>query len=98
MKSVMVRYKTTKEHAKKNIELVHAVFNQLRAGAPGGIRYSTFHLDDGQTFIHVATVESLDENPLVKLAAFKEFQKQLKDRCIEPPVVTEMSPVDSYVG
>jgi hypothetical protein len=96
MKTIMVRYKTTEAHGDVNQGLVRAVFNELRARAPEGLRYATYRLADGVTFVHIATVENPDQNPLVMLPAFKAFQKELKDRCVEQPVVTELSPVDSY--
>jgi len=52
----------------------------------------------GLTFIHVASVESSEKNPLTSLPSFKAFQAQLKDRCVEPPVVTDVSIVGSYIG
>jgi quinol monooxygenase YgiN len=94
MKTVMVRYKTSPAQADTNEALVHAVFDELRARAPGGLRYATYRLADGVTFVHIATHDN--DNPLTALPAFKAFQAQLKDRCVEPPVVTELSPVDSY--
>ena len=96
MKTIMVRYKTSETHAHANEALVHAVFDELRARAPGGLRYATYRLADGVTFVHIATLEAPDENPLTALPSFKAFQKELKDRCTEPPVVTELSAVDSY--
>jgi hypothetical protein len=75
---------------------VRAVFDELRSRAPAGLRYASYRLADGVTFLHLATLESPDENPLVALPAFKTFQKHLKDRCVEAPVVTELSPVGSY--
>jgi hypothetical protein len=96
MRTVLVRYKTTEEGAATNEALVHAVFDELRARAPGGIRYATYRLADGVSFLHVATVESREANPLVELPAFLAFQKDLKSRCVEPPVVTELDIVDSY--
>ena len=92
----MVRYKTTEAHAAANVALVHAVFNELRSRAPVGLRYASYRLGDGVTFVHIATLETPDENPLAVLPSFKAFQAQLKDRCVEPPVVTELSAVDSY--
>jgi len=99
MKTIMVRYKTTSEaNAGANEALVHAVFDALRSRAPEGLRYATYRLADGLTFVHLATLETPDVNPLTALAAFADFQKQLKDRCVEPPVVTELYAVDSYGG
>lgn len=98
MRTVMVRYKTSEAHASANEALVHAVFDELRARAPGGIRYSTYRLDDGVTFVHIASHDSPDANALVELPAFKAFQSKLKERCVELPVLTELSPVDSYTS
>ena len=97
MTTIMVRYKTSEAHASANEALVRAVFDELRARAPKDLRYASYRLADGVTFVHIATVEAVAENPLVTLPAFKAFQKELKERCTEPPVVTEMSAVGSYV-
>jgi hypothetical protein len=96
MKTIMVRYKTSEVQAATNETLVHAVFDELRARAPAGFRYATYRLADGVTFVHIATLDAPDDNPLLVLPSFKAFQKDLKDRCVEPPVVTELSAVDSY--
>ena len=96
MRTIMVRYKTSEAQADENEALVRAVFAELKARDPGGLRYATFRLPDKVTFLHVATVEAPDANPLTTLPAFLAFQKNIKDRCVEPPVVTELSPVGSY--
>jgi quinol monooxygenase YgiN len=96
MRTIMVRYRTSEAHADENEALVRAVFAELRARDPGGLRYATYRLPDKVTFLHVATVETADQNPLTTLPAFLAFQKELKVRCVEPPVVTELTPVGSY--
>jgi len=96
MRTVMVRYKTAAAHAAANAALVHAVFDELRGRTPAGLRYATYALADGVTFVHIATHDAPDANVLTELPAFKAFQSQLEERCVEPPVVTELSPVDSY--
>ena len=98
MKTIMVRYKTTAAYADTNATLVHDVFDELRARAPGGLRYATYRLADRVTFVHIAAVETNGDNPLTGLAAFQTFQTQLRSegRCVEAPVVTELSAVDSY--
>ena len=96
MKTIMVRYKTSsQENADKNAALVRAVFEELHAAAPGGIRYTSYRAEDSISFVHIATHEGPTE-ALTSLAAFKEFQREIKSRCAEPPVVTELSPVGSY--
>jgi quinol monooxygenase YgiN len=96
MKTLMVRYKTSEAQAEANRTLVRAVFDELRERAPGGLRYASYRLADGVTFVHIATLDNPDENPLAGLPSFKAFQKELKERCVEPPLVTELSVVDSY--
>jgi len=96
MKTIMVRYKTSEETGDANAALVRAVFEELRTRAPGGIRYASYRLADGVTFVHIATVAAPEDNPLTALPSFKAFQSQLKDRCVELPVVTEVSVVGSY--
>jgi hypothetical protein len=96
MKTIMVRYKTSEGQADANEALVRAVFDELGARAPGAIRYASYRLADRVTFIHIASLETGEENPLTALASFKAFQGRLKDRCVEPPVVTELTVVGSY--
>ena len=92
----MVRYKTAEAHADANEALVRAVFDELHRTPPAGLRYASHRLADRVTFVHLATLENPSENPLVALASFKAFQKDLKERCVEPPVVTELSVIGSY--
>jgi hypothetical protein len=64
----VVRYRTKEERAEENAELVQAVFAELAANDPGGLRYATFRLGDGVTFVHVATIDG-DVNPLASSAS-----------------------------
>jgi len=98
MRTVLVRYKTAPAHAAANEALVHAVFDELRARTPEGIRYATYRLEDGVSFVHLATLASAsaEDNPLTSLPSFKAFQAEQKSRCVELPVVTTLLAVDSY--
>jgi hypothetical protein len=92
----MVRYKTSEAQAAENEALVRNVFEELRLRAPAGLRYASYRLADGVTFVHLATLDSADDNPLTALPAFKTFQQELRARCVEPPVVTELSAIGCY--
>ena len=92
MKTIMVRYKTHPQHAETNASLIRAVFAQLAERVPKGLRYSSYR--DGDHFVHVATTDG--ENPLLALPAFQAFTKDVKSRCLEPPVTTEYTIVGSY--
>jgi hypothetical protein len=50
----MVRYRVKPEAAAENEALVRAVFAEIFAAAPEGLRYECFVLDDGVTFVHIA--------------------------------------------
>jgi hypothetical protein len=88
----VVRYRTKQGQAEKNAELVRAVFAELAADDPGGLRYVSLQLEDGQTFVHIATIEG-EVNPLTASAAFGRFQS---DRCEEGPIAMDASVVGSY--
>ncbi len=94
MKTIMVRYKTKPEHAEANVALVRAVFEALRQLAPAGLCYASYRLEDGVSFVHVAT--HAEPNPLSALPAFQAFQAQIKERIEGPPVVTELFAVGAY--
>jgi hypothetical protein len=91
----MVRYRVKPGQAETNEQLVRAVYEELHRADPAGFRYATFRLDDGVTFVHIAESES-PGNPLAQIEAFKEFQKDIADRCDEPPVVAQLSEVGSF--
>jgi hypothetical protein len=93
----MVNYKVKPDRAAENERYIQAVFAQLERERPAGIRYASFKQDDALRFVHVAEIEADDgENPLVALAAFKDFVAQIKDRCEEPPVTTTLTEIGSY--
>jgi len=97
MKRVMVSYKVKADRVEENERYVRAVFAQLEREQPTGIRYATFKADDGVSFTHIASVETADgSNPLVALAAFKEFTAQIKDRCESPPSTVTLTEVGCY--
>ena len=47
----MVRYRTKPETAEENARLIQAMFQELRAKSPDGVRYLALRLSDG-TFIN----------------------------------------------
>lgn len=95
MRRVVVRYRVKPDQVERNEELVRAVYEELHRAGPSGLRYMTFKLEDGVSFMHISESEG-EDNPLTQVAAFKEFQREVADRCDEQPVVTEMTEVGSY--
>ncbi|MFO0548864.1 MAG: hypothetical protein U0271_10780 [Polyangiaceae bacterium] len=97
MKRVLVRYTVKPEALAENERLVQAVFAELAEKRPDGLRYATSKQRDGFTFVHIATVSTLDgKNPLVALEAFKAFTSTIQERCVEPPVTLELEPIAAY--
>ena len=97
MSVVVVRYRTHPDRSDENAALVEQVFAELAATQPAGLRYATFRLADGESFVHVAEVSTDDgTNPLAAVAAFAEFQRGIPDRMMEGPVVADATVVGSY--
>ena len=95
MRRVIVRYTVKPDQVESNEELVRAVYEELDRTAPAGLRYATFKLEDGVSFVHVASVEG-EHNPLAEVEAFARFQADVRDRCDEPPVATQLHEVGAY--
>ena len=97
MPTFVVRYKTKPDRGDENQQLVERVFAELAETEPEGLRYATFRLEDGVTFVHVASVETADAaNPLSQTAAFPAFQADIAERCDEPPAAQSATLVGSY--
>jgi hypothetical protein len=97
MSTIMVRYKVKPERAEENEQLVRAVYEELARTAPAGLRYATFKLDDGVSFVHIAAIDTADgQNPLREVKAFQVFQKDVAERCAEPPASCELHEVGSF--
>jgi hypothetical protein len=97
MRHVMVRYKVKPERAAENEELVRAVYDELHRTEPAGLRYATFQLDDGVSFVHLASTDD-GQNPLPQVEAFQRFQENIRDRCDEVPVVAQLREIGSFRG
>jgi hypothetical protein len=97
MKHVIVRYKVKPDRAAENEQLVRAVYAELHQTKPAGLRYATFQLDDGVSFVHLASTDTEQgPSPLSAVQAFKRFQEHIDERCEESPVVAEIREIGSY--
>ena len=93
----MVRYKLKPDRVAENERLARGVFDALRQSRPPGLRYATFRLADGVSFMHLVSHEEPDgANALTSLPAFKAFAEGVKERCDEPPVRVELTEIGSY--
>jgi len=93
----MVRYTLKADRVAENERLAVAVYDALKQARPPGLRYATFRLEDGVSFIHIVSHEETDgSNALTSLPAFKAFSAGIKDRCEQPPVRVELTEIGSY--
>ena len=84
MNRVIVRYKVKGDSVQENIDYIQAVFSALEKSKPDGLRYASFQLEDGVSFVHIASIETDDgTNPLPALDEFKTFVKDIAARCDE---------------
>jgi hypothetical protein len=91
----IIRYTTKPEHADENARLIRNVFAALADTKPDGVHYAAFRLDDGVSFTHVVTVDG-DTNPLNEVPAFAEFQADIMNRVVAPPVTVTTTVVGNY--
>ena len=99
MGTVVVRYKTKPERAEENQALVEAVFAELSADAPAGLRYESYRLADGVSFVHIASIDTADgSNPLTAMPAFSAFLQGIADRCSEAPLALEANEIGAYAS
>ena len=55
------------------------VMQELRSLNHPGVRYSSYILDDGKTFMHFVTLKSEEDGHVIpNLEAFKTFQSELR--------------------
>ena len=94
MKWTLVRYKARPDQAEENQRLSAAVFGELQQKAPAGLHYAVFRLPD-DTFVHLALLEE-GASPLSSLETFRAFQDRIRERCAEPPLVSQPTLVGNY--
>jgi quinol monooxygenase YgiN len=81
----------------RNVALLEAAFEELEQVKPAGLRYVTYRLDDGVTFVGFVEMAG-DPSALRDLPAFQRYRSTLEERCEEPPVMTVLHQVGSYDG
>ena len=97
MKRAIVRYKVKSDKAQQNIEFIQKVFTALDNSKPEGLRYASFRLEDGVSFIHIASIETSDgANPLSGFEEFKAFKQDIASRCEEPPVASDVDTIGNF--
>lgn len=97
MDTTIIRYKVKANRVAENKAFIRAVFDELKHNEPEDLRYVSFCLADGVSFVHISVVDPDDgEHPLQQSAAFSKFLGDIEDRCEEPPVASKVEIIGSY--
>jgi hypothetical protein len=94
-KAFVVRYEMRPETADDNQALIENVFAELAEKDPDGVRYASFRLADGVTFVHIGVMDD-DAMALTDLAAFQEFQSGFGERAAGRPTPSEATVIGSH--
>lgn len=97
MKRVVVRYSVKPERLEAHESLVRGVFAELAKARPAGLAYQALRLDDGVSFVHVATITTADgANPLRSMASFQAFVRDIDDRLTSPSTTSSATALGDY--
>lgn len=94
---VLINYRVRPDQVEPSLALLRDVYADLEARRPDGLRYATFQLDDGVTFL--AYIESEGDAvaaPHHRLESFQRYRAGLEELCDRPPSVTVIREVGSY--
>lgn len=96
MSILMIRAIAKPEHTDDIDEAVRRMFVAVEEAQLNGIRYASYRLADGVTY--VAELELADgiENPLPAIPEFRAFQAGLGQWLAEPPAVEQYEVLGSY--
>src|SRR5450432_762710 len=91
MKIVRVHYTTTAAFAATNQQNIRNIVRELKALDHPGIKYSTYLLSDGKTFMHFDQFENEEAHQLLtSLSSFKKFDEDLWASKLEVEPVLEL--------
>lgn len=97
MKAVKVQYTVKPEYIEQNKANIQRVMEYLRSNPIDGMQYSSFTLDDGQTFVHINMAKDEETmNKLQQVEPFNEFRMALKESGpVSPPKSENLNLVDA---
>ena len=96
MRHVMVRYKVKPDRVAENEELVRAVYEELAGTEPAGLRYATFRLDDGVSFVHLAATDERAEPAVAGGGVRAVPGRRSPTAATSRPVVTELREIGAF--
>lgn len=92
----MLRTKVKPDSAVEAEAGVKALFAALEEEKPQGIRYSSYRMSDGVTYVVLLEVQDGVDNPLPGIAAFRDFQSSLGGWLAEPPAPEQLTAIGDY--
>jgi hypothetical protein len=97
MKAVRVQYKVKPEYVEINKRNVEQVMADVKALNNADLKYCTFQLPDGVSFMHLSFAANEEATKVLGgLDSFNKFRKQLKEEGAETmPVAEELDLVAS---
>jgi hypothetical protein len=79
MKIIRVQYTVKSEFVEQNRKNIRAVMAELNANPIDGLRYSTYLLPDGVSFMHLSIAKDAETSgKLGQMELFKIFQAELR--------------------
>src|SRR5690242_10044405 len=91
MKIVRVQYTTRLEFASVNQKNINAIVDELKTIGHPGIKYTTWLLPDGKTFMHFDILENEEAHQVLQgLESFKKFARELEASQLEAEPVLEI--------
>ncbi len=87
MKAVKVQYTVKEEYVEQNKANIEKVMKRLRENPIEGMLYSSYTLDDGQTFVHINMAKNGETlSMLNEVEEFTNFRMALKaSEPLNPP-------------
>lgn len=96
MKTTLITYHVKAAKVGEHEALIKAVFQQLNAEQPTGISYRVLNTGDN-SFAHLVTFErETAHQNFTNMAAFRDFQADIKSRLEAPPFVQESNEIGMY--
>src|SRR3954447_1561442 len=96
MSVIAIRARMKEEHVADVETALKRVFAALDREQLEGVRYGSFRLADGVTFLALLEIEDGVDNPLLALPEFQDLQVSLPEWHAEPPEAGPATVVGSY--
>ena len=94
MTHLLIRYRVHPGELERHLELLHAVHAELAETNPRGMRWESFRLEDGVSFVDLVTVDA--PGRFSRLRSWSPFRATLDERCEEPPTMTDLHPIAAF--